>query len=205
MAVVSTSPALELIRAATADGHRRLESALEIGRAVAGEGAYVRYLEAVLGWLAPIEPPLWSGPWPAPVAAPARDGKVAWLEADLRARGRTDRQISALPRQRALPPLATLAECFGVAYVVEGAQLGGQVLLRRLGPRLAPRPARWLEGYGADSGARWRSFGAALGAYLCQPEQARSAAEAARRTFELVHGWFARQGEDCTPELSSAR
>lgn len=194
MSVVSTSPALEIIRAATADAHRRLESTLEIGRAEAGEGAYVRYLEAVLGWLAPLEPLLWSGPWPAPVAAPARDGKVAWAEADLRARGRSDRQLSALPRQRALPPLTSLAQSFGVAYVVEGAQLGGQVLLRRLGPRLAPRPTRWLEGYGAESGARWRSFAAALGACLRDPEQARSAAEAARRTFELVHGWFALQG-----------
>jgi heme oxygenase len=186
----ATSPALDVIRASTAEAHRTLESTLAIARSDAGESAYARYLEALLGWLEPLETPLWSGAWPAQVAAATRRGKTAWIEADLRARGRDDRQLAALPRQRSLPPLGSLAQRFGVAYVVEGAQLGGQLLLRRLGPRLAPLPTRWLQGYGRESAIRWRAFLGALGASLESRMQIQSAADSARAAFELVQTWF---------------
>jgi heme oxygenase len=193
-AAPSTNPALELIRSATAPAHRTLERALAIARPDADEGAYVRHLEALLGWLDPLEALLWSGRWPEGVAASARSGKTAWIEADLRARGRGDRELSEIPRQRELPPLGSLAQRFGVAYVIEGAQLGGRVLLQRLGPRLAPLPARWLQGYGSDSPDRWRSFVVALGTCLEDEALAQSAAFSARSTFALAHAWFVRRG-----------
>jgi heme oxygenase (biliverdin-IX-beta and delta-forming) len=190
----STSPALALIRSTTAPAHRTLERALAIGRPEADDAAYVRYLEALLGWLDPLEPVLWSDCWPESVMPLARGDKTAWIEEDLRARGRGDRELSAIPRQRALPALGSLAQRFGVAYVVEGAQLGGRALLQRLGPRLAPLPARWLQGYGSDSADRWRSFVAALGACLGDQAQAQSAASSARATFALAHAWFVERG-----------
>lgn len=194
MSAVAASQALEVIRAATAAAHRDLEARLEIARPEAGDDAYLRYLEALVGWLGPLEPALWSGPWPAKVAPSGRHAKFAWLEADLLARGRTSPQIAALPRQHALPPLDSLAQRFGVAYVIEGAQLGGQALLRTLAPRLAPRPTRFLIGYGAESGEKWRTFLSALGLSLRDPRETAHAAESARRTFELVHGWFSARG-----------
>jgi heme oxygenase (biliverdin-IX-beta and delta-forming) len=193
-ALSSTSQALELIRSTTAPVHQTLERALAIGRADADEGAYVRHLEALLGWLEPLEALLWSGGWPESVTPATRSGKIAWIEADLRARGRSERELAALPRQRALPPLGSLSQRFGVAYVVEGAQLGSRALLQRLGPRLAPLPVRWLQGYGSDSADRWRSFVAALCASLADQAQARSAAQSARATFALAHAWFVRRG-----------
>jgi heme oxygenase len=186
--------ALELIRASTADVHQALESTLEVARPDAGEAAYGRYLAALLGWLEPLEQRLWSLEWPSPVVPALRTGKTRWIEADLRARGSSAAQISALPRQRALPPMSSLAQRFGAAYVVEGAQLGGQVLLRRLGPRLAPLPARWLEGYGHDTGGRWRSFLTALGSSVHERADAELAAGSARVTFELAQAWFAARG-----------
>lgn len=147
-----------------------------------------------MGWLAPLEPALWSEPWPALVAPCARREKLAWLEADLVARGRTRQQIATLPRQHTLPPLDSLAQRFGVAYVIEGAQLGGQVLLRTLAPRLAPRPTRFLVGYGTESGEKWRTFLSALGLSLCDPRERERAAESARLTFELAHGFFSARG-----------
>jgi heme oxygenase len=174
--------------------HRALEQRLEIARPDARDEAYARYLEAVWGWLAPLEPPLWGQAWPESVTPCERDGKAAWAAADLRARGLRAEQIAALPRQTALPPLASLAQRFGVAYVIEGAQLGGQVLLRELGPRVAPLPTRWLSGYGHDTANKWRSFLSALTLSLREPFEVEEAAESARVTFELVHGWFARRG-----------
>ena len=190
----SSSLALEIIRAFTADAHRALESTLEIGRPDAGEPAYLRYLEALWGWLDPLESALWAAHWPESIAATTRSGKTRWIEADLRARGRNADSIARLPRQLALPPLDGAAQRFGVAYVVEGAQLGGQYLLRRLAPRLAPLPARWLEGYGSDTARHWRSFVVALGAQLQSHGEAEAAAHSARSTFELAHAWFAMRG-----------
>jgi heme oxygenase (biliverdin-IX-beta and delta-forming) len=194
VSAVAASSALEVIRAATADAHRALEQKLEIARPNAGEDAYGRYLEAMLGWLAPLEPALWAGAWPVRVAAAERADKVRWIEADLQARGRTAQLLAALPRQRVLPPLDSLAQRFGVAYVIEGAQLGGQMLLRTLGPRLSPLPTRWLQGYGPQSGERWRTFLAALDTNIADPRTAESAAESARLSFELLHAWFAQRG-----------
>ena len=182
-----------MIRDATASAHRALEEKLEIGRADAGESAYGRYLRAVLGWLEPLETALWSGLWPDAIGAAARTGKVAWIESDLRARGMTGSDLAALPRQTKLPPLSSLAHRFGVAYVVEGSQLGGQTLLRRLGPRLA-HSARFLEGYGRETMPRWRAFMAAIDANLVTREDAEIAAENARATFDWIAEWFAFRG-----------
>jgi heme oxygenase len=112
----------------------------------------------------------------------------------LRARGLSDGEIAAIPRREALAAPRSLAQRFGIAYVVEGAQLGGQVLLRRIGPRVAPLPARFLEGYGDQCAQNWRSFLAALGETVIERHAADLAAESARTTFEAAHEWLARQG-----------
>jgi heme oxygenase len=189
----SVSSALELIRASTADAHQALERGLRVARADAGDDEYTRYLAAVLGWLEPLERPLWSNPWPVSIGAAERDDKAAWIRADLTARGLTAEEIARIPRVRTLPPLGSLAERFGVAYVIEGAQLGGQVLRRQLGPRVAPRPTRWLESYRDQVGVKWRAFLAALAHSLEERADAEAAARAAGATFEWVHAWFARQ------------
>lgn len=188
------SPALEAIRASTAEVHRELEQRLEIARDDAGEGAYRRYLSAVLGWLEPLERQLWTASWPTPALPIGRSGKADWIASDLRARGLSALEIAQIPRQSSLPPLDTLAQRFGVAYVVEGAQLGGQHLLRTLGPRLSPLPVRWLEGYGRDSAHKWRSFLGELAAHLHDRADAQLAAQSARITFELARHWFVQRG-----------
>jgi heme oxygenase len=170
-----------------------LEERLEIAQPAADDAAYTRYLAALIGWLEPLEFPLWSGSWPHAMTPALRTGKTAWVAADLEARGMTEPEIAALPRQTKLPELGTLAHRFGVAYVVEGAQLGGQTLLRSLGPRLA-KPTRWLEGYGAETGARWRTFLGALEASLASRDAAELAAENARATFAWIDDWFTSRG-----------
>jgi heme oxygenase len=151
-------------------------------------------LSAILGWLEPLELELWSSAWPDAVAPAERSGKTLWVQYDLRARGMSAQEIAAIPRQQQLPPLSSVAQRFGVAYVIEGAQLGGQLLLRQLGPKLAPLPTRWLEGYGRETSGKWRAFLDALAVALPAPTDAERAAESARATFELAHAWFAQRG-----------
>jgi heme oxygenase len=190
----SPSAALHLIRATTTSAHQALEAALAIARPDAGDDTYTRYLEAWLGVLEPLEEPLWASPWPAEVDPSGRAGKAEWVKADLAVRGRSERDLRAIPRQRSLPPLASEPERFGVAYVIEGSSLGGQVLLRRLLPRLETKAARFLEGYRREASAKWRAFVSALGVSLRDPRDAEAAAESARATFAGIHAWFAQRG-----------
>ena len=190
----SSSPALQRIRAATSSAHRALEAALAIARPDASDHTYARYLDAWLGFLEPLEEPLWTRPWPAGIEPSARTGKTEWVKADLAARGWSERELLAIPRQRAIPPLESQPQRFGVAYVIEGSSLGGPVLLRRLQSRLEPRTARFLEGYGRESTAKWRAFVTALGASLRDARDADAAAESARATFAGIHEWFALRG-----------
>jgi heme oxygenase (biliverdin-IX-beta and delta-forming) len=79
--------------------------------------------------------------------------------------------------------------------VIEGSTLGGKFILARLPPQLAAlrgTATAFLEGYGSDTGARWRSFGA-----LVEREIATAAAEAeaiagARDAFARLIDWLAR-------------
>jgi heme oxygenase len=50
------------------------------------------------------------------------------------------------PPQAAWPLDASPAWRWGVCYVIEGSQLGGAVLYKRLHERLAPHPLRYLKG-----------------------------------------------------------
>lgn len=64
-----------------------------------------------------------------------------------------------------LPALRSAAQALGCQYVTEGSTLGGRDLARRLDHLFAPGSAdgrRFLLGYGAEHGAMWRDFCAAL-------------------------------------------
>jgi len=66
-----------------------------------------------------------------------------------------------------------------VAYVLEGSQLGGASMFKRLGPRLAPHPMRYFQPVDAPEGlpAQWKDFVAQLAAALRDP----AAVDAAQR------------------------
>jgi heme oxygenase len=62
------SAALALIRASTEVVHRELETSLDVARSEADDGAYTRYVEAMLGCVGLLERELWAGPWPEQIA-----------------------------------------------------------------------------------------------------------------------------------------
>ena len=118
---------------------------------------YADYLQRVLGLYAPLEAALWDSP-ELQQLLPDADlrRKVPWLLEDLAALDRAPALDVAPP---VLPSLASPLEQLGAAYVVEGATLGGGVLLARLrasGLLLDRnrRGTRFLSGYGAETAAR---------------------------------------------------
>lgn len=184
------APAIAVLRAATRPLHDRLEQNLAIARQGAGRAEYQAYLEILWGWHAGFETDLWAHPWPAEIEAGERAAKLQWLAADLQALGLDRAAIGALPQSGFRPDLESPAARYGLAYVVEGAQLGIRVLRKQLGPQLAPWSPIWLQGYGDKASARWKCLTACLERELDREQAQSTAAEAARAAFQSLVNWF---------------
>jgi heme oxygenase len=181
------------MRLASADIHRSFEQRLAITRADAGPAEYLAFVCAMWGWLAPFERQLWSLDWPAELRSDSRDGKRKWLECDIRAGFGAEFGTDMAPeiaRSPYMPAMDTLAERFGVAYVIEGAQMGSLILRKSMGPALHPWPARWLAGYGDTVGSQWLAFRNSAEHHLLSREDVALAAASARATFVSLDGWF---------------
>jgi heme oxygenase len=110
--------------------------------------------------------------------------KRHWLESDINA-------IAAVPAVMAKPvatrlhTIASLAEALGTMYVLEGSTLGLRMIEKRLPPGHPGLSAagRFIRGYGADHGVRWRDFLDCLEGL--PPEAWPEAIAAAGATFRL--------------------
>lgn len=195
------SQALTDLRAATRPLHDRLEATLAINRPGAGLEDYRHYLEDMWGWLAAFEPGLRDAAWPAAIARPMRMNKLAWIEADLffmqdKTPYDTPRPpLPPLPIAGFCPDLSRVPERYGVAYVIEGAQLGTRVLRRKLAGSLGEWSPRWLEGYGNEGPQHWRAFLAELEFSLGDDAARQAAAQAAADAFMTLAAWSACRAE----------
>jgi heme oxygenase len=84
------------------------------------------------------------------------------------------------------PADASAAYRWGVCYVVEGSQLGGTVLYRRLAGQLAPHPLNYLKGGSEGPGPRWRRFTEALREQVRGSAQVGEACAGARDAFDRI-------------------
>jgi heme oxygenase len=189
--MINKPVALEALRAATRHAHQRLESELQVARPDANREDYLHYLQDLRGWMLPFDAALWSAAWPAAIQAHERAGKLDWIDCDLRAAGMSQDAIHALPIAGFTPDLSTLPVRFGIAYVIEGAQLGTKVLAKALAPRLAPWTPRWLTGYGESNAKKWRTFVECTESSLTTADAQRIAAMAAADAFASLADWFA--------------
>ena len=161
-----------------------------ITRSDAGLPAYRSYIERLWGWHCAFERQLWEAPWPAPLEPAQRVQKLDWLAADLDALGLRVAARAALPQSDFRPKLDSTGARFGLAYVVEGAQLGVRVLRKRLAPQLHPWQPRWLQGYGAEAPSRWKIFLGALEQEVASVPARAEAAAAAQAAFASLVNWF---------------
>jgi len=157
-------------------------------------------------WLAEIDRlPRPASGWPAGWNA-AQQGRRARIAADL-ADDLPGSQAAGLPAAHADADAAADANAdatvwpatagnagfaWGVAYVVEGSQLGGQMLYRRLRDRLAPQPLHYLRGDGSSGG--WPRFTAALRVALADPADLDAARQGATWAFASLSSRFERAG-----------
>jgi len=190
--VSASTPVLERLRAETRPQHDAIETALNLTGGTVTLGTYRQTLARFYGFYRPLEVGLQTvGGWADRGLDLNERWKTPLLEADLRALGVDD--PAALPVYTDLPPHATVAAAFGCLYVLEGATLGGQVIIRALEKSLAITPqagGRFFHGYGDRTGKMWQAFRAALTAYpvtLCDQDEIVSAAQ---DTFLKLHRWI---------------
>jgi heme oxygenase len=155
---------LERIRSATTKRHDTLDRRMPLSVEEPTLADYRDHLVLLAAWLGPIE--AWfsrfdDGPQSAAVLAPlARLPLIADDLADPRIpQGGLHIDPITLPSPSMQPDSAYR---WGVSYVVEGSQLGGAVLYRRLAASLAPHPLAYLRGIDGAPGPRWQQFIRAL-------------------------------------------
>jgi len=184
---------LAALRAATASRHELLDGSLPIGAPDARLGDYAAHLVLLRAWLAPLQ--AWSARYAdGPQGAPCFDNaaRLALIDADL---AEPDMPPAAsAPARDGWPDDASAAWRWGVAYVVEGSQLGGAVLYARLRDRLAPHPLRYLKGEGDGPGACWRAFMQALRTHVRTPAEIAEACAGACAAFDRILALRAQDG-----------
>jgi len=182
------SDVLTALRQGTSDRHERLDSGLPLSKPDATLADYAYHLQLLRAWLAPMESWLagfHDGPQGAaglPVAP-----HLSLIEADLAEPSLAGFTAPGFPPGASWPTDASAAYRWGVAYVVEGSQLGGAVLYKRLAEQLAPHPLRYLRGAGeAGPGPRWRAFMLALRAEVRSEEEIAEACAGACDAFDRI-------------------
>jgi heme oxygenase (biliverdin-IX-beta and delta-forming) len=151
------------LRSATAYQHQAVEYLpvmLRLTSATVTPEDYRQYLSAIAAVYGTVEPALFAalaaGLPPERVSVLGLKPKFAALVADL--------QTNGLPIPPSEPPRAppmTLSTALGGLYVLEGATLGGRIILRQLRRLLGERLVgdAFLDFHGERASAVWKGFG----------------------------------------------
>lgn len=203
MAASEGASPLETIREETREEHERTERAVE-GRFFAGPGGedsgaidragYRTLLEAFLGLYRPLDDAL------APAARRHLDSfeyrrRAGRLVRDLHALGRSDEEIGRLPQLPSgeIPGLDGPRRLMGCLYVVEGSELGGRVIWKRLRGSLDDEALRADAFFGREPEPvrrRWNRFRAAFERRVAPGPPLEEAVEAALSTFRMYRRWM---------------
>lgn len=186
---------LKCLKAATGTRHAALERQLPLLDPSLSHGTCRQYVQRLFGFYDPLEKRLLEVPWWSEIGfdyAPRQ--KTPRLRQDLQVLGGTEQSIAALPRCEHLPPLTSEAQLWGCLYVIEGATLGGQIIIKNLHTHLgltATSGASFFDGYGSQTGSRWKAFCAAVPA---QGEDVPGGPDAmllsANVTFDALSEWL---------------
>ena len=162
--------------------HEQTEAAVDLARRVETREAYARLLQSMLSLFAPLEHRLAGLPWDSSGLDLTPYLRVDLLRSDLTALGLDP----SLVNDADVPHPETLAEGFGILYVLQGSALGGQVIARKAAAALQVREdvTRFFRSDGRPVGPLWRGFVHVLDAYVCTPDRLSHATAAATSTFD---------------------
>jgi heme oxygenase (biliverdin-IX-beta and delta-forming) len=178
------------LRTATADDHRRVETALDLMDPALDRDRLTAAMSALHGFWAAAEAGLagWADRHPGDAALvdwPQRR-RAHLYEADLEALGAA--VLSAWP---ALPHVHDTDEALGRMYVLEGATLGGTFIARHLAtlPAVSGVRLRAFSPYGERTGAMWHAYRRTTRAHTAEAGDADRVVRAACDTFAALARW----------------
>ncbi len=186
---------LRPLRNATHALHEALDSRLPIAREDACLADYADHLRALRPWLEAVRQALGAPGDPGLDRVARRtERRLAALALDLEDAGSAPagEQPAAMDQASLAPRLVDAAGerafAWGLAYVLEGSQLGGAAMHKRLAPKLAPHPMRYFQPVDAPDGlaAQWKEFVAQLACVLRDPDAVGSAQRGAVAGFETL-------------------
>jgi heme oxygenase len=186
---------LKCLKEATGTRHAALERQLPLLDANLSHGTYRQYVQRLFGFYDPLETRLLEVPWWRAIGFDyALRQKAPRLRQDLQVLGDSEQSIAGLPRCEHLPPLTSEAQLWGCLYVIEGATLGGQIIIKHLHTHLGltiTSGASFFDGYGPQTGSRWKAFCAAVPAQGDDVPGGRDAMLlSANLTFDALSEWL---------------
>ncbi|QDT39784.1 Heme oxygenase [Stratiformator vulcanicus] len=186
---------MSAMRSGTRDLHERIEQRIRPAEALGDIDSYRRLLERYAAYYRCFEEIVRRDRFIVREFGSERLEKSKWLRNDLRELNEAvpvvgDQRSSA--EELTLPDFPTRSHLIGGMYVLEGATLGGQVLLRRYGPpRGLPEGAavRFFEGYRDATGMMWQAFSQTACRLVEAEAEIAAAVDSARATFSSFGDW----------------
>lgn len=172
--------ARDALRRATADLHGQVDVAVPLAKAAPTLRDYRDHLQLLDDWIRALRA--------LPVDVSRLDAQAAALREDIMGCNRLLGEAPLACGAAVFPAGRVQVGAFGwgVAYVIEGSQLGGQLLYRRLRERLAPHPLAYLNGQWRGTGGDWSRFLGDLRANVVCTEELDEACAGAVEAFELL-------------------
>ena len=183
------------LRAQTSLLHRQIEVLLGLPGVICTPDDNARWLGRFLGFYAPLEHLFEEfQEWDSLGIRLSARGQSSCLANDLAALGADPAGVMlAAPAQ--LPDLPNFAHALGALYVMEGATLGGRLILRDLAMRLGESIADatcFFGGRGERVGPMWQSFRETLDNFGTEnPQLGPDVVAGAERVFLAMLAWFA--------------
>lgn len=176
-----TSLVLSELRLTTKAKHDILDKIMPLAKSDANLADYVNHLQILSAWLTPLEK--WLARFTDGPQSQATPGFMCYsnaLQVDLNEAGIT----SAIPTHTATwPNSENSAYRWGISYVIEGSQLGGEFLYKRLSTRLAPHKLGYLQN---KHTGRWNEFLQAIAVNVTTSTQIANACAGAIDAFDAL-------------------
>ena len=192
-----TSALHSRLRSATATHHLQLEHHLNLAASTLSLARYTRIIALFYGFYEPLELGLKRLGSVAPALGFPLRARTELLNCDLLALGMGPQAISELPKCTDLPYLRDAEHFVGCLYVLEGAGLGGQVILRALARELKLKErdgTAYFAGERGATAARWKQVLDWLDRVGRSELRAQTIVESACETFSSLANWARLQG-----------
>jgi heme oxygenase len=178
---------LTALRAATGERHGFLDRGMPLSKEMPTLLDYRDHLLTLKAWLNPLE--RWLAQFedgPQTEEYLLRSERVALIDADLASLPPLPEDSRPGPDLAPSPPADNTSYRWGICYVIEGSQLGGAVLQKRLATLLAPYSLRYLSGDNTSPGPRWTRFVSIMDAEVRKESEISQACDGACHAFDRI-------------------